>query len=112
MTFRLDGKWEGTRAKIQFTTSISMPYRIYEACLATGIISNTVYCQHAICEALARDLNLPLDRLLAELPAPRGPAAHLYDPSEATMNRARDIRNDHTGGRLMIGPANTVENVR
>jgi hypothetical protein len=46
-----------------------------------------VYCQRAVCEALSRDLGIPLDQLLADLPPPRGPANHLFNPSEHTMNR-------------------------
>jgi hypothetical protein len=111
MPFRLDKRY-GERAKIQFTTSASMPSRIYKACLATGIISNTVYCQRAICEALSRDLGIPLEDLLAELPPPRGPSGHLYDPEEQVMNRYRDVTIDQTGGSLMVGPANTIEEVR
>lgn len=114
MPFRLPGldpKWEG-RAKMQVTTANWMPLFIYRACLATGIISNTVYVQRAVCEALARDLDLDLDELLADLPPPRGPAKHLYDPREGTMNRYRVVTEDQSGGRLMVGPANTVEEVR
>lgn len=100
------------RTKIQFTTAVWMPYRIYEACKATGIVSNTVYCQRAVCEALARDLNLDLDTLIADLPEPRGPGKHLFDPAEGTMNRYPDVARDQSGGRLLIGPANTIEEVR
>jgi hypothetical protein len=99
------------RAKVQFTTAAWMPYRIYRACLATGIVSNTVYCQHALCEALARDLGLDLHTMLDDLPAPRGPSGHLYDPGEHTMARV-SITEHRTGGVLRIGPANTVEEVR
>jgi hypothetical protein len=116
MPFRLHNEGFPDRTKIQFTTSVHMPYLIYRACKATGIVSNTVYCQRALCEALARDLGIPLDDLLAHLPQPRGPAAHLYDPAEGTMNRfgtsTRDIRDDQSGGQLFIGPANTIEEVR
>jgi hypothetical protein len=112
MPFRLHNEGFPDRTKIQFTTNVEMPSLIFEACLVTGTISNTVYVQHAVCEALARDLNMPLDRLLASLPEPRGPAKHLYDPAEQTMNRYRSVSTDKTGGRLMPGPANTVENVR
>ena len=115
MPFRLRNEGFPNRTKIQFTTSVRMPYLIYQACKATGIVSNTVYCQRAIAEALSRDLGIPLEDLLADLPEPRGPAKHLYDPAEGTMNRftasTRDIRDDSTGGRLRIGPANTIEEV-
>ena len=107
------------RAKIQFTTSAAMPSMIYQACLVTGTISNTVYCQHALVDALCRDLRVDRAVLLDELPAPRGPSGHLYDPAEETMNRFRKARppigvaitKDQTGGVLFIGPANTHEEV-
>ena len=91
MPFRLDEH----RAKIQFTTSARMPSDIYAACLAVGCVSNTVYVQHAVCEALARDLGVDLDVLLAALPPPRANAHHLYD---------------HLPVRT--GPANAIEEVR
>jgi hypothetical protein len=90
MPFRLAGY---DRAKIQFTTGSWMPAMIYRACRATGVVSATVYCQRAVCEALARDLGLDLDTLLADLPTPRSNSAHLHDV-------------------VMIGPANTIEEVR
>lgn len=108
MPFRLDEY----RAKIQFTTAHWMPHRIYEACKRTGMVSNTVYCQYAICEALSRDLGIPLEDLINDLPAPRGPSAHLYDPAEGTMNRFESVAKGNLGGRVMIGPANTIEEVR
>lgn len=101
MPFRLNFP---NRAKIQFTTAAWMPSRIYQACQATGILSNTVYCQRAVCEALARDLGLDLQALLDDLPAARGPAAHLYDPADHAQARF--------GDRVLIGPANTIEEVR
>lgn len=110
MPFRLDSEGFPGRAKIQFTTSASMPHLIYRACLATGIVSNTVYIQRAVAEALARDLNIPLDQVLADLPPPRGPSGHLWNPDSHGMSRS--VTDDFTGGRLMIGPANTDENVR
>lgn len=110
MTFRLDPDRWPNRAKIQFTTSAAMPHMIYQACLATGVVSNTVYVQHAVCEALARDLGLDLQALLDDLPEPRGPSAHVYDPAEGTMRRS--ITEDRTGGVVLVGPANTVEEVR
>jgi hypothetical protein len=100
MPFRLAGY---DRAKVQFTTASWMPSMIYRACLATGIVSNTVYCQRAVCEALARDLGLDLDALLDDLPTPRGPSAHLDDPEHHTQRRYQTT---------WIGPANTVEEVR
>jgi hypothetical protein len=83
-------------AKIQFITSAQMPSMIYRACLATGTVSNTVYIQRALAEALARDLNIPVEDIMANLPAPRGPAAHLYEHDQP----------------VRIGPGNTIETVR
>lgn len=100
MPFRLAGY---DRAKVQFTTANWMPSMIYRACLATGVVSNTVYCQRAVCEALARDLGLDLQTLLADLPTPRGPSAHLDDPVHHSQRRRLPV---------MTGPANTVEEVR
>lgn len=66
------------RAKIQFVTSAAMPSQIRQAAIATGKPSNTVYIQHALVDALARDLGLDKDALLADLPKPHGPAASLF----------------------------------
>ena len=63
---------------IRVVASNRMPHDIYLACEATGTISASVYIQHAVCEALARDLHLPLDMLLAALPPPKGNAATLF----------------------------------
>jgi hypothetical protein len=101
MPFRLNGY---DRAKIQFTTSSWMPSAIYRACLVTGIVSNTVYVQRAVCEALARDLGLDLVQLLNDLPEPRANSAHLYERPLITE--------ENSGGVRMVGPANTVEEVR
>jgi len=95
--FRIDPYEFPNRTKIAFTTSARMPHDIYAACLATGIVSNTVYCQRAVVDALVRDLGLDRNELLAELPEPRGPAKHVgyrrpYIPQ--------------------IGPAGTDENVK
>lgn len=79
MPFRLEDEF---RAKVQFVTSAQMPMLVYEACLATGTVSNTVYYQHAVCEALARDLGLDYDDLVANLPRPHGPSAHLFPPDK------------------------------
>lgn len=90
MPFRLNE----FNAKIQFLTSARMPSLVYRACVRTGIPSNTVYIQHAVCEALARDLDIPLEELLAELPEPRSTANRLLHGPER------------------IGPGNTIEEVR
>lgn len=70
--FRLDE----FRAKVQFITSAEMPNMIYRARQVRGLPSNTVYIQHAVAEALSRDLGIPLPRLLDALPTPRGLAAN------------------------------------
>jgi hypothetical protein len=88
MPFRLTEE----RAKVQFLTSARLPSLIYKACLATGQPSNTAYIQRAVCEALARDLNIPLTDLLAEQPPVR--------------SHAGEFR-----GFRRTGPANTVEEV-
>ena len=74
MPFRLDE----FRAKIQFITSAEMPHLIYKACLATDTASNTRYVQEAVCEKLARDLDVPLQDLLDRLPPCRTTAAVLW----------------------------------
>lgn len=66
------------RAKVQFVTYAEMPSQIYEAARATGCVSNTVYIQHVLVEALARDLGLDQAELLARLPEPRGKAHVLF----------------------------------
>jgi|SRR5215831_1224281 len=106
MPFRNLGEYV---AKAQFATSAEMPRLVYLACLATGTPSNTAYYQTAVCERLSKDLGIPLDRLLANLPPRRGPAAHLYDPDQHTMSRS--VARDQTGGRFRVGPANTIEEV-
>jgi hypothetical protein len=68
------------RAKVQFITFAQMPALIYKACLATGKVSNTQYIQHAVCEALARDLDIPLEDLIGQLPKPRGMAGVVLGP--------------------------------
>lgn len=117
MPFRLDPEKYGEfRAKIQFTTAAWMPYAIYQACLRVGILSNTRYCQIAVCEKLARDLEMDVDELLAQLPRARSAAAHLWDPTTALPGRRPaaprvDIRLDHTGGVARYGMGNTIEEV-
>lgn len=84
MPFRLNE----FRAKVQFTTSARTPNLIYRACLATGKPSNTVYVQHAVAEALSRDLGIPLQELLDELPPPRGAATTLFGRDDIRPRRA------------------------
>ena len=80
MVSRLDPEYGEYRAKIQFTTAAWMPYQIYQACKATGVLSNTRYCQEAVCEKLARDLDLDLEELLLQLPKGRTVNTRLWDP--------------------------------
>lgn len=87
------------RATIKFITNVEMPSMIYRACLKTGKPSNTQYIQHAICEALARDLDIPLEELLANLPPPRTNSQVLFG-------------SDRRPAQHRPGPANTVESVK
>lgn len=87
MPFRLNE----FRAKVQFVTSARTPSLIYRACQKTGHPSNTVYLQHAVAEALSRDLDIPLEELLAELPPPRGSAAVLFNGERQRIGVARPI---------------------
>lgn len=75
MPFRLNAN----RAKVAFVTSARMPSLIYRAAAATGKPSNTVYIQHALAEAIARDLGINVEEILNELPEPRAQAAVLSE---------------------------------
>lgn len=88
MPFRLTPE----RAKIQFLTSARLPSLIYKAADATGLPSNTAYIQRAVCEALARDLDLPIAELLDEQPPVRTQSGQLR-------------------GHRHTGPSNTIEQV-
>jgi len=112
MPFRLDE----FRAKMQFTTGAWMPHMVYTACVKTGVVSNTRYVQEAVCEKLARDLDLDLKGLLDRLPDCR---RQVIDPAERTNARPGNmnalgtpVNRDPSGGRVMVGPANTIEEVR
>jgi hypothetical protein len=94
MPFRL-GEDFPNRTKIQFIAPAWMPNRIYKACVATDTASNTRYVQEAVCKQLSRDLNIPLQDLLDDLPEGRGPASRRIDR-----------------GTAMVGPANTYEEVK
>jgi hypothetical protein len=83
-----------------------MPHRIYQACLKTGIVSNTVYCQMAICEKLARDLDLDLDELIKTLPRAKTSSKHLWDPDGTQPGKQYGAM-----GRVRYGMANTDEEV-
>ena len=89
-------------AKIQFATSLEMPSLIYRACLATDTVSNTAYIQRALAQALARDLGMDVERIMENIPPNRGPALHLFNPADGKQVRPR----------RMVGPGNTIEDVR
>lgn len=74
------------KTKIQFITSVKMPSLIYKAVVKTGKASQSVYIQHAVCEALARDLGVPLAELLADLPKPRGADSDVFGGLRARKN--------------------------
>lgn len=95
MPFRLNE----FRAKIQFMTSAETPRLVYKACLKTGTPSNTAYIQRAVAEALSRDLGIPLEDLLANLPPTRGSASTLFGMDRKPIS-------------MRISAANTVEEVR
>lgn len=88
--------------KVQFATSREMPYMIYRACLATDTVSNTAYIQRAVAEALSRDLGIPVEEILQNIPPNRGPALHLFDPADQKQVRYKP----------RVGPGNTIEEVR
>jgi hypothetical protein len=118
MPFRLDPEKYGEfRAKIQFTTGAWMPYLIYRACMKTGILSNTRYCQIAVTEKLARDLEMDLDELLSKLPKARSSAAHLWNP-DGTLPGRRGVTspkgfNLYESGQHVTryGMGNTIEEI-
>lgn len=79
------------RAKIQFITSASMPHNIYKACVKTNTVSNTRYIQEAVCERLARDLDIPLEFLLDELPPPRTLSGVLFDGTRKVARTREEV---------------------
>lgn len=79
------------RAKIQFITSASMPHNIYKACLKTHTVSNTRYIQEAVCERLSKDLGVPLEDLLAELPPPKTLAGVLFDGTRKVARTREEL---------------------
>lgn len=81
------------RAKVQFLTAARFPSLIYRAAGQTGLPSNTAYIQRAVCEALSRDLGIPLQELLDEQPPVRTKAGQFRDHQRT-------------------GPGNTIEEVR
>lgn len=102
-----------SKTRIQFITSAEMPYLIYQACLKTGHPSMTVYCQHAIIDALARDLDLPVDEMVAKLPTNRSRNKHLHHPDDPNARRRVPVHLDPTGGGVVrLSSANTSESVK
>ena len=88
MPFRLNE----FRAKIQFITSARMPYLIRQAVKKTEYPSNTVYIQHAVCEALSRDLDIDLQDLLDELPEwKKSPIRQQGEPIEEIAGRVGQV---------------------
>jgi hypothetical protein len=87
-------RFTANRARIDFMTSAAMPSQIYKAAKAKGFFSNTHYIQVALCEALARDLDMPLEELIAALPPHRGQERGFVQKYPAR-----------------VGPKNTVEEV-
>lgn len=87
------------RTKMQFLTSARMPSRVYKACVKTGIPSNTRYVQLAVCEALHRDLGIPMEELVGELPPTRQAGEEMFG-------------GDRIRKAVRTGAANTVEEVR
>jgi hypothetical protein len=62
---------------MQFVVPARFPNLVYKAAKKRGVVSNTRYLQEALCAALARDLDIPIEQLLLELPPPRGAATRL-----------------------------------
>lgn len=80
------------RAKIQFVTSAETPSLVHRACELTGTPSNTVYIQRAVAAALARDLDMPLERLLERLPEPKGAAQCLFGGDRRLVKPVEQVR--------------------
>lgn len=77
------------KAKIQFVAPPNFPSLIFKACEETDTPSNTRYIQMAVVDALARDLGMDRDALIASLPPTRGMAAVLFGGDRrAISNRA------------------------
>jgi hypothetical protein len=75
-------------AKVQFATAARHPALIRRACVARGMASNTEWLQHVVAEALSRDLDIPLDELLAELPALHGSSNFGHDENRRRISAA------------------------
>ena len=95
MPFRGYGE---TSVKVQFATSLRAPSLLRRAAEKTGCLSSTEYLQRIMVEALSRDLDLPIEELVAELPRGRRDLTTLFgDGQKARANPMRP------------GQGNTVE---
>lgn len=88
MPFRLH---EGRYIKTQFTAPASMPSQIRQAAAKTGKVSNTQYIQHVLAEALARDLDLPLQELLDGLPPSRSAVPAFIEDGTRHTHRSTNV---------------------
>jgi hypothetical protein len=75
------------RTTVKFATMARMPSLIYQACLNTLTPSNTRYIQEALCMRLSKDLGIPYESLLAELPPTRTNSAALFDGNRKAVVR-------------------------
>lgn len=82
MPFRLNEH----RTTIKFITFARMPKMVYEACLSTSTPSNTRYIQEALCMRLAKDMGIPYESLLAELPPCRANSAALFNGDRVAVS--------------------------
>lgn len=75
------------KAKLQFVTPANFPYLVNKAAEAKDVPSQTRYIQLALCTALARDLDLDEDDLIASLPPTRAHAAVLFGSDRKAISR-------------------------
>jgi len=66
-------------AKIQFATCSRHPSLITKAAKVRGYPSNTAYLQRVVAEALSKDLDIPLQELIDELPPLTGAGRHFIE---------------------------------
>lgn len=90
MPFRLTE----TTTKIQFVDHVAKKMMITKAAEATGKVSVTQYIQHAIIDALVRDLGVDRDSLLELLPPPKGPAGYLKTGTRHSQPKAKPAEVD------------------
>lgn len=74
-------------SKIQFCAPMNYPYLINKAAKATDVPSQTRYIQLAVAKALARDLGIPEQEIIASLPPTRGVAAALFGGDRRAIKR-------------------------